>query len=429
LSRLALGVDCGTSGVRLAVCDPAGALLADCSSPYPGPFTTPQSWRQALRDLFQHLPFGIRQQVGGVALAATSGTLLLCQADGSLLETSPLSEALPYYQACPEHRAEALRLLQTTDHPAAQASGSLARALWLLEQSGSHPQASGLLIRHQADWLMGWLLGTWRWGEEGNNLRLGWDPLQHRWLGDLALVPWAQALPEIVASGTVLGAICPAVATDLGLSVDCQVVAGTTDANAAVLAADPQPDEGITVLGTTLVLKQIVPKPIHAVGLSNHRVNGRWLLGGASNTGAGLLSRYFTPDQVAELSRQMDPAIRTALRLRPLLGKGERFPVDDPQLEPILGPRPVSDASFLQALLEGITAIEQAGWHRLRELGAPPIQRIITLGGGARNQQWRRMRQRLLGLPVFNKPALSSAWGMARLAQGRMGSPLLSPPG
>jgi sugar (pentulose or hexulose) kinase len=177
------------------------------------------------------------------------------------------------------------------------------------------------------------------------------------------------------------------------------------------------------------VLKQIVPKPIHAVGLSNHRVNGRWLLGGASNTGAGLLSRYFTPDQVAELSRQMDPAIRTALRLRPLLGKGERFPVDDPQLEPILGPRPVSDASFLQALLEGITAIEQAGWHRLRELGAPPIQRIITLGGGARNQQWRRMRQRLLGLPVFNKPALSSAWGMARLAQGRMGSPLLSPPG
>jgi sugar (pentulose or hexulose) kinase len=203
-------------------------------------------------------------------------------------------------------------------------------------------------------------------------------------------------------------------------------VAGSPDANAAVLAADPAAGDGITVLGTTLVLKQFVPRPIRGPGVSCHRVAGRWLAGGASNAGAGVLLRFFQPAQLAELSRQIDPERPTGLRLRPIPSRGERFPWDDPDLEPVLGPRPVSDALFLQALLEGLTALECAGWERLRELGAPPIQRLITLGGGARNPQWRALRQRALGLPVLNRPQLSACRGMAllaaaALAPGRMG--------
>jgi sugar (pentulose or hexulose) kinase len=95
---------------------------------------------------------------------------------------------------------------------------------------------------------------------------------------------------------------------------------------------------------------------------------------------------------------------------------GERFPVDDPLLEPVLAPRPVSDALYLQALLEGLAAIEAAGWQRLQQLGAPPVTRVITLGGGARNPQWRAIRQQTLGVPVINRPQLSAAAGMARLA-------------
>jgi hypothetical protein len=130
---------------------------------------------------------------------------------------------------------------------------------------------------------------------------------------------------------------------------------------------------------------------------------------------------------IEELSRQIDPQISTGLRLRPLLGRGERFPADDPHLQSILEPRPVSDVMFLQALLEGITTIEQEGWQRFRELGAPPIARIITLGGGASNAQWRQLRQKTLGLPILNRPKLSAAWGMALLAQGKMGMTSLDP--
>jgi sugar (pentulose or hexulose) kinase len=86
----------------------------------------------------------------------------------------------------------------------------------------------------------------------------------------------------------------------------------------------------------------------------------------------------------------------------------------------------VSDALYLQALLEGLTAIETRGWQRLRQLGAPPLRQVITLGGGARNPHWRQLRQRALGVPVFNRPGVSAALGMARLAlqaQARMGEP------
>ncbi|MEY4354350.1 MAG: hypothetical protein RLZZ609_2591 [Cyanobacteriota bacterium] len=419
MRELALGVDFGTSGVRLAVNDRDGQTLIEQAVPYPGPFELPETWRLGFIELLNQLPAELKQQLRCISLAGTSGTLLLCDEQGHLLP-GPLGQALPYHQACEEQLPEVQRLLGPVSHPASQASGSLARALRLIEQSRSIAQTTKPLIRHQADWLMGWLLGDWRWGEEGNNLRLGWDLEGQHWLGDLSRACWAESLPDIVASGTVLGPVAPAVASALGLTESCQVVAGTTDANASVLAADPAADEGITVLGSTLVLKQFVPAPIHGVGLSCHRVNGRWLLGGASNTGAAILGRYFDASMLEELSRQIDPEHNSGLKLRPLLCQGERFPVDDPQLEPVLEPRPVSDSRFLQALLEGITAIEKEGWQRLREVGAPPIQRITTLGGGAHNAQWRLLRERMLGLPIRNRPKLSAARGMARLAQGKM---------
>jgi sugar (pentulose or hexulose) kinase len=263
---------------------------------------------------------------------------------------------------------------------------------------------------------MGWLLADWRWGEEGNNLRLGWDLRAQAWWGTIAEQPWAAALPQVCASGTRLGPLGDDAAAALGLPPSCQVVAGSTDASAAVLAADPQPGDGITVLGTTLVLKQFVPEPIEGPGISCHRLAGRWLVGGASNAGCGVLRRFYSDQQLVELSRQIDPRRTSGLALRPLLRPGERFPVDDPALEPILEPRPVGDALYLQGLLEGLAAIEQQGWRRLRELGAPPIQRVISLGGGARNPQWRLIRQRLLGVPVCNRPRSTAAQGMARLA-------------
>ena len=71
------------------------------------------------------------------------------------------------------------------------------------------------------------------------------------------------------------------------------------------------------------------------------------------------------------LSKQIKPELDSGLNLLPLACKGERFPTFDPELEPILEPRPVSDAKYLHALLEGLALIEAKGWKRLQNLGVP----------------------------------------------------------
>ena len=398
-------MDLGTSGLRLALLNGRGQLVAERQATYPGAFEAAASWRDGLIALVASLEPGLRRRIRAIALDGTSGTLLRCDPNGN-----PLGDALPYHRACPEHQATCAALVAPRS-PAASASGSLARAL-VLRQGAVGPG----LLRHQADWLMGWLLGDWLWGEQGNNLKLGWDLVEGRWSGTLSSQDWAPELPEVAASGTSLGALGASARAALDLEPGCLVVAGTTDANAAVLAADPQPGDGIAVLGTTLVLKQFSPEPISGPGISCHRLGGRWLVGGASNAGGGVLRQFFSGQDLAELSRQINPDQPSGLKLRPLPRPGERFPVDDPNLEPVLGPRPVSDALFLQGLLEGLAAIERDGWQRLQELGAPPIARVISLGGGARNPQWRRIRERCLGLPVWNRPNLSAAAGVAKLA-------------
>ena len=423
---LGLGVDLGSSGLRIALVPARSEAcpepLWQQSSPYPGPFEDPLSWRQGLIALCQQVPVELRHRVGAIAIDGTSGTLLLCRPDGGLVEGA-LGQALPYHQSCPEQQAVAEQLASLGPNPvssaAASASGSLARALQLLAQAPSEP----LLLRHQADWLMGWLLGAWRWGEATNNLKLGWLQTAGSWAGSIAQQPWSTALPEIIDCGSIAGELSSSAATALGLPPGCQVVAGCTDASAAVLAAGAGANDGVAVLGTTLVLKQWAPQPINAPGISCQRLAGRWLVGGASNAGGGVLRQFFSDEQLVELSRQINVERPSGLALRPLPGVGERFPLDDPSLEPILEPRPVSDALYLQALLEGLVCIEAAGWQRLQQLGAPAVQRVISLGGGASNPQWRALRQRALGVPVLNRAQLNAASGMARLAADALHGP------
>jgi len=423
---LGLGIDLGSSGLRLALVEPtaarAAAPLWQAARPYPRAFEDPLSWRDGLIALCQQMPTALRARVGALAIDGTSGTLLLCRRDGSLL-SGDLARALPYHQACPEQQAQAQQLASTGPNPAssaaASASGSLARALRLLELAPSEP----LLLRHQADWLLGWLLGDWRFGEATNNLKLGWLQSTGCWAGSIEQQPWAAALPQVIECGSVAGKLDGQVAAALQLPSSCQLVAGCTDASAGMLAAGVGPGDGVATLGTTLALKQWSDAPINAPGISCQRLQGRWLVGGASNAGGGVLRRFFSDEQLVELSRQINIERPSGLALRPLPGVGERFPLDDPNLEPVLEPRPVSDALYLQALLEGLVRIEVAGWQRLQQLGAPAIEQVISLGGGARNPQWRSLRQRALGLPVLNRPQLNAATGMARLAADALHGP------
>lgn len=76
--------------------------------------------------------------------------------------------------------------------------------------------------------------------------------------------------------------------------------------------------------------------------------------GGASNTGGAVLKAHFTDDQLTELSQQIDPEKPSGLDYYPLLKAGERFPINDPYLEPLLTPRPGGVCKFYPFFFFGI---------------------------------------------------------------------------
>lgn len=130
-----------------------------------------------------------------------------------------------------------------------------------------------------------------------------------------------------------------------------------------------------------------------------------------------MLAQFFTPQAIRDLSDRIDPGVTTDLDYYPLAAPGERFPINDPVLAPRMTPRPADDAVFLQALLEGIANIETLGYHRLAELGGPKLTSVATVGGGAANERWARIRARTLGVPLRTPDSDEAAVGIARLAQ------------
>ena len=94
---------------------------------------------------------------------------------------------------------------------------------------------------------------------------------------------------------------------------------------------------------------------------------------------------------------------------------GERFPINDPLLKPVLEPRPVSDALYLQALFEGLASIELKGWERIKDLTGSLPKKIITIGGGAKNPQWRSIREKIIKIPIVSCNQTTS-YGSALIA-------------
>jgi sugar (pentulose or hexulose) kinase len=416
-----IGIDVGTSACRACVIDQRAEIVAESRTELPAPIRTgacveqaPALWWLALGKTLDQLSAQIdTTPLQRVAIDATSATLLLCDPHGQ-----PLTPALMYNDARAVQEAQQIARIAAPESAAVSASSSLAKLLYL---RGALAERDWLAL-HQADWLAGKLTGQFRFSDENNALKMGYDPLERAWpdwMSRLQLKP--EQLPRVVAPGTVIDRIDPRLASRWGWPRDVEVVAGTTDSTAGFIATGASAaGHAVTALGSTLVLKVLSDKPVFAArfGVYSHRLAERWLVGGASNAGGSVLRRFFTAQQISSYSRLMKPQTPTGLDYYPLPAPGERFPVCDPALQPKLTPRPASDVEFLQGILEGLARIEQRGYARLAALGAPYPERVSSVGGGAANPSWTTIRRQMLGVPVTAARHREAAYGAALLARG-----------
>ncbi len=418
-SPLYLGLDFGTGGARATLIDGSGEALWQAREDYrQAAAQTPADWLAALRRLLERLPVRLRAQLAGIAVNATSATVLLTDA-----VSRPLGPALLYNDTRAEESLAELEAKFRIAHPAAalphylSATSGLAKFHWLVRRPKA---AAAARFCHQADWITTRLSGRPGVSDYHNALKSGFDPGTRSWPDWIAALPHAALLPTVLMPGIDLGPISAEAARRFELPAACRVRAGTTDSIAAFLAAGVrEPGKAVTSLGTTLVLKLLSERRVEAVeyGIYSHWFGRLWLAGGASNAGGGVLLKFFSAGRLEELSRRIDPATDSGLDYYPLPAPGERFPVNDPALLPRLAPRPADDARFLHGLLEGLARIEAAGYARLVQLGATPPRQVLSAGGGAHNSTYTSIRTRLLNLPIAPAPHTEASYGSALLAR------------
>jgi len=423
-----LGIDIGTSGIR-------GCCINDSEEELVSQQITfdsmpnlkdgrneqnPNIWLQHLDDLIGKISCSLKKRettykIKSIAIDGTSSTLIACKKDGTAL-----SPAMMYNDQQSQQQAEKISHFAPTQSAVHGASSSLAKALFLLEK---YPETE--IFCHQADWLSASLTGQYGISDENNCLKMGYDSQSQSWPKWLqknnedAALP-AELLPEVVAPGTQLGKIKPELIKKYQLDENCCVLAGTTDSNAAVLATGANKlGDAVTSLGSTLVIKLFSDKPLFnpEYGIYSHRLNGHWLVGGASNSGGNVLLQYFTQEQLDTMTSQLKPEQSTDLNYYPLPGTGERFPVNDCNKQNNTNPRPESDSIYFQGLLEGIANIEAEGYKKLHSLGAIRPQRIFTAGGGNKNPAWNTIRERISGIEVLTAAQSEASYGSALLAK------------
>ena len=190
------GLDFGTSGARISIINFHKKLVYSNSVPYLCSFKNPNSWINSCEKLIGCLPIEVKSNLQKLALSGTSGTLT-----ASNLRGESIGEAISYDQACNEHKILLESLTSGEDHLRTPYS-SLAKALKLIDKYGTN-----ILLRHQSDWITGWFLKDWTHGEEGNNLKLGWDLEKESWPKSYLNTSWQKCLPQIVKSGKIIGQV------------------------------------------------------------------------------------------------------------------------------------------------------------------------------------------------------------------------------
>ncbi|MEA1988347.1 MAG: FGGY-family carbohydrate kinase [Pseudomonadota bacterium] len=454
-TQIILGIDIGTSGVRGCVVKKSFSPLQVtetiiCEEAVEMPSATkennhsisqdPSIWLNAVNQLFIRLATNFKlNTVTHLILDATSSTVLLTDQQGK-----PLSKALMYNdtQSIDYAKKISQKIKTSKEFSGAQgASSTLAKALTLLEQN---KDTNKPVISHQIDFINHYLCGAINITDENNALKLGYNSIHQAWPSWVKPMLTAKnkrvELPNVIKPGSFLGIILPDIAKQFGFKKNLKVMAGTTDSIAGFLAAGAtEPGDSVSSLGSTLAIKAISEKPIFndKHGLYSHKLGDFWLVGGASNSGGRVVLDFYTVDELKQLTsmisaQQIEQYLKTnPPAFYPLRQVGERFPIADSSLTPVMPQKPtcpfskVKDSEsclqqhilFLLNLVLGITHIEKLAYSKLSELGLVDLKRIFTVGGGTKNQAWMMLRELLLNAELSIAKHPQAAYGVTKLIE------------
>lgn len=421
-----LGIDLGTQSVRLMAVTAGGEVAARASHPLTSMRDgvrheqDPEEWWRAVVHCARSVTgqLGSNRQLDGLAVDATSGTILLM--DDRL---RPLTPGLMYddgravTQAARVNRAGCALWSELSYRM--QPSWALPKLAWLADNGFATQDA---WLAHQNDSINARLAGHRVASDFSNSLKTGADLIRRSWPWKIleALSLPADLFPPLVLPGTRIGEVCRAAAEVTGIPAGTPIFAGMTDGCAAQLASGAATaGSWNSVIGTTMVVKGVTPRLLHdplGVVYSHLSPQGLWLPGGASSTGAGIIARQFAAADLDRLNRAVRDMRPSSIIVYPLAGKGERYPFSAPAAESFMIGSASSTEEMYLATLQGIAFIERLAFDALRRLGAPVDGRFTISGGATKSDALNRIRASAMEKTAYLPAVTESAFGAAMLA-------------
>jgi xylulokinase len=433
-----LGVDCGTSAVKVVLVDDEGRALASGESAYrpdhPYPLWSeqdPRIWRTAM-----FAAIAQTRAAAPAAFAETRGVGFSGQMHSAVLlgdDDEPVRPAMLHNDS--RAFAEARELWERHASIAAavgvkpMAGFTAPKLLWLARYE---PQTFSTIrtILLPKDYLRLQLTG-----EKFTDMS---DAAGTWWL-DEAKRCWSEAslaasgvspsqVPTLVEGCEPAGALRPDIAQAHGLPKTCIVAAGGGDAAVGAIGLGAiRPGDAYISLGTSsqLILasdayRAAPEKLVHSFA---HALPRRWYRMAAMLNGAGALAfaARLVKAEVADLLREADTDYRGpgALTFLPYLS-GERTPLDDPHARGVFFglSEATSRADLTRSVMEGV-ALTLADARECLEAAGDSIGDVGLTGGGARSALWARMIAAALNRRIlrYRGGASGPAFGAARLAR------------
>ncbi len=437
-----LGIDLGTSGVKVLLLDDthrvvatADARLAVSQPQRLWSEQHPQAWWDALEAAMQRLRASHPGPLAAMRAIGLSGQMhgaVVLDAADQVLRPAILWNDGRSGAECAELEAAEPRSRQITGN-LAMAGFTAPKLLWLRRHEPDVFARTRRVLLPK-DWLRLQLTG-----EAASEMS---DASGTLWL-DVAARSWSEPMlaasglalahmPRLLEGSEVTGALRPALAQAWGLRAGIPVAGGGGDnAASAVGVGATRAGEGFVSLGTSGVVfvagEAFRPNPLRAVHAFAHALPGRWhqmavMLSAASALGwATRLTASSSEAALVAAAQRLDARQRAAAPLFLPYLSGERTPHNDPLASgAFVGLRMEHGAGDIGwAVLEGVTLALMDGMAAMQDDDAVPGSAPLALvGGGARSDLWAQLVASGLARPLWRHDAshAAAALGAARLA-------------
>jgi xylulokinase len=420
VAPLTLGVDVGLTGVRACVVDAGGTILGTGRRPYVASWHSfgraerdPGEWIVGIIDAGrQALATVPADEVRAVGVSALGPAPLLV--DDDLRAISPA-------------------LLFSLDRRAERERQEVADTLPVAERHRTYDHALPKLLWWQRNHPEVWRRAAWALDATGFVVAqlTGVPTMDAITAMEYRLPGWdcPVRIPDPLDPLAPAGGLSSAFARELGLPAGIPVAAGTYDSFVDIWAAGVR-DQGDSccLIGSTVIVCQVVDRPVQVDGLlcsaypGEGILLGGWTLSGGLvlDWGRGRLASAHPADELNELAAALEPGDGGLLAL-PYLS-GERTPIWD------FGARgaligislETSSAQLYRALVDAVSLSVRDHAERLAVVTPPPARWLAT-GGGSSNRALVQAISDAVGSPLDVVAGAGEGAGPARLALGMLG--------